>query len=447
VARVEYRDQEVVTDKPTGDSTVRVTEERVVDATPPPLPADVVPGAPTDAVEEVHRVTETERVDVLPDGSVERTLDRVDEGVARRRGPFDPVWPAMVVLLLLLVAAGAAAWWLTRDDSQAVPAVTGMQVDEAVTTLQADGFGSEIDRVPRDEPADQVVGQEPAAGTDLGDGEIVTLLVSSGAAEVRIPNAVGLKETEARDRLAQAGVAVTVVRVDGSRPAGVVLNQDPGAGTDAASGTTVTLTISRGPSVDRRPVASVTGLTLDDAVTLLQGDGFKTVIRRAPNPEDPNQVYGQEPAAGTQLATGQVVTLLVSSGPAAIAIPNAVGLQEADARDRFAQAGIGVNVVSVFADEPAGTVVAQDPPAGEKVAKDAEVTLNVSKGASTSTVPNVVGQPVNDAQQAVVDAGFKPNVNTVPSAEPEGTVVAQNPTGGTAEKGSFVRLNVSSGTP
>ena len=122
--------------------------------------------------------------------------------------------------------------------------------------------------------------------------------------------------------------------------------------------------------------------------------------------------------------------------------------RDRDRRARpLAAAGLGVNVVKVFSDEPEGQVTAQNPGAGEKVATDTTVRLNVSKGTGEVDVPSLVGVSRDEAVSTLEAAGLRANVVTVPSAEPEGTVVAQNPTAGTTRAGSSVRLNFSSGTP
>ena len=71
--------------------------------------------------------------------------------------------------------------------------------------------------------------------------------------------------------------------------------------------------------------------------------------------------------------------------------------------------------------------------------------LNVSKGTAKVDVPSVVGLSQADATAQVKSAGLVANVVPVPSTEPAGTVVAQNPVGGQADRGSTMRLNVSKG--
>ena len=84
------------------------------------------------------------------------------------------------------------------------------------------------------------------------------------------------------------------------------------------------------------------------------------------------------------------------------------------------------------------------PPAGRRPT-GSEVRLNVSKGTAEVDVPSVVGLSQADATAQVKAAGLVVNVVPVPSDQPAGTVVAQNPVGGQANRGSNVRLNVSSG--
>jgi penicillin-binding protein 1A len=63
-------------------------------------------------------------------------------------------------------------------------------------------------------------------------------------------------------------------------------------------------------------------------------------------------------------------------------------------------------------------------------------------------IPDVVGSKSVHAQNALANANFTPKVEIVPSAEAQGTVVAQTPSGGTsAELGSLVTIQVSSGVP
>lgn len=198
---------------------------------------------------------------------------------------------------------------------------------------------------------------------------------------------------------------------------------------------------------EERAVPAVTGQPLDVAVSRLQDDGFETDIVNRANAAPRGTVFEQRPTAGTELEEGSTVTILASTGPATVVVPNAVGLPEQQARDRLASAGLEVRVFEVFSDEPEGTVIAQDPGSGERVSPDDSVRLNVSKGTGLVVVPTLVGFTRAEAEAQLSDAGLEANVFEVPSIEPAGTVVAQNPVSGQLRQGEAVRLNVSTGTP
>ena len=193
-------------------------------------------------------------------------------------------------------------------------------------------------------------------------------------------------------------------------------------------------------------VPAVEGLTVDRAVARLQDDDLKADIVTQSSDRPQGTVFDQGPAAGTEVDKDSTVRLLVSGGPETKTVPNAVGLPEADARDRLVAAGLQVRTREVFSDKEQGTVVAQEPAAGEQTDQGGSVTINVSKGTGQVDVPDVVGLTRGEAEAEIESAKLTPNVVTVPSNETEGTVVAQNPAGGQLKVGETVRLNVSAGS-
>jgi serine/threonine-protein kinase len=186
-------------------------------------------------------------------------------------------------------------------------------------------------------------------------------------------------------------------------------------------------------------------MPLDRAVSTLQDDGLKAGIVTQPSDAPQGTVFRQDPTAGTEVDDGSTVQLLVSGGPSTEAVPNAVGLDEANARDRLVAAGFEVESREVFSEEKPGMVVSQQPAAGADAPDGASVTIAVSKGTGLVDVPNVVGLSRGEAEAEISSAKLEANVVEVPSTDPAGTVVAQNPVGGQAREGSTVRLNVSQG--
>jgi serine/threonine-protein kinase len=196
---------------------------------------------------------------------------------------------------------------------------------------------------------------------------------------------------------------------------------------------------------DTKEVPAVEGLPGNEASEQLQEAGFRVSIATEASDAPAGTVFAQDPAAGTDAEEGSTVTIRVSRGPDSVAVPNAVGLAEADARDRLVDAGFQVESNEVFSDREPGTVTSQSPNAGAEAERGSTVTIQVSKGSGLVEVPNVVGMTRGQAEAELSNAKLEANVVEVPSDEPVGTVVAQNPVGGQAQQGTAVRLNVSAG--
>lgn len=302
------------------DDPVEATEETAVDVErvavidegeriPPELvPPAPVQGEPFEAPGQ-RIVSETENVRLEEDGSVTRRADRVEHAPARRRPPS--LVPALVAILVLALGAIAAAWYLTRSDTQNVPAVEGLALDDAVAQMQDAGFKTNIVSQANDAPQGTVFRQDPPAGTSADDGSTVQLLTSKGPATVAVPNAVGVTEADARDRLAAAGLQPSVHEVFSDKPEGEVVAQSPAAGSKAADGSRVRLNVSKGTGLVEVP--SLVGRSQEEAVSELESAGLQANVVTVPSQEPAGVVVAQHPVAG-QARQGSTVRLNVSRG-------------------------------------------------------------------------------------------------------------------------------------
>src|SRR5207248_312733 len=82
-------------------------------------------------------------------------------------------------------------------------------------------------------------------------------------------------------------------------------------------------------------------------------------------------VISQNPQAGAQVPQGTAVTLIISSGPAAVTVPNLVGLTQSAATTAVQNAGLALGTVTTqtSATVAAGNVISQNPAAGTQVAQ------------------------------------------------------------------------------
>lgn len=200
-------------------------------------------------------------------------------------------------------------------------------------------------------------------------------------------------------------------------------------------------------SVPRTVVANVEGERLDAAIATLEQLGFRTNIQeqRAVEGVPEGVVVEQDPKAGTELAQGSVVYLVVSRSKDAIFLPSFIGVPLDTALKELKRLGIQANILHIDDTAvPPNTIVEQDPAAGTKVARGSFVTLKVSDKASSTEAPKLVGMSVEEAMKAIARLGMIAVVKeTEDSGGSPGTVLRQDPAPGTAiERGSRIVIVV-----
>lgn len=240
----------------------------------------------------------------------------------------------------------------------------------------------------------------------------VTLLVIAGVYivgamnRVRVPDVQGLTQQEAVSQLQDSGLSPVVeTKPDGSVQEGRVIGTDPGAGGSISSGSDITLNVSSGP--EQRRIPDVSRLSYDEAVKTLADAGFENVRRmpQASTSEELDRVIGTVPAAQQDSATSNEIVILVGSGPSTRTVPDVVGQMVDQARRNLDTAGF-TTILEAEADStlPPGQVAATDPPAGASVASDAPITLKVSRG-NQFLMPDLRGLFHEDAKQQLLALG------------------------------------------
>lgn len=134
-------------------------------------------------------------------------------------------------------------------ENRPVPDVYRVRGDRARAVLEATGFRVEVDTVESERPRGTVLGLEPEPGTELRLPGEVRLTLSRGPRRIAMPLLVGLTEEEAVSRLDSLGLAVADVatRFHFGLDQGIVLDQEPDAGTMLERGTAVSIVVgSRG---------------------------------------------------------------------------------------------------------------------------------------------------------------------------------------------------------
>ncbi len=274
----------------------------------------------------------------------------------------------------------------------------------------------------------------------------------SGSKTVAVKNYVGLREANAVALIRQSGLRPNPVRqpnADPRFPETYVFQQTPRPGDKTPKNNFVTIYVSLGPP--KTDVPNVVGEPLDKALSDLQDAKLKG--RSIPTESDKPQgeVISQSPTAGASVKQGSLIKLKVSKGPKPVAVPNVIGSTFESANSTLLGAGFAVLRKDVKSDAPKDTVVDTSPGVGTLQPPRTTITVMVSKGPTTSTVPDVTSLSQSDAQATLKASGFGVKIVSQPVTDQsqDGIVQTQDPPGGTQQPpGTIVTIAVGKfGTP
>ena len=235
------------------------------------------------------------------------------------------------------------------------------------------------------------------------------------------------------------GAPVTSITV----AAGDVVSQSPKPGVSQKEGSTVSVVLSSGkPDVT---VPSLAGMTCAQAAAALQSAHFESVCAPGTYSDTvPAQVLVLWSINATQNPTkapyGSTITLVPSLGHQPATVPSI------PTSYTFAQAQAALQAVGLTATQnhessptvPSGQVVSTQPASGQPAPYGSAVTVNVSTGPPTTTVPNVIGDSVAQATTALQQQGLSVSgVSGSPSNNVSGT---QPSVGSTVPTGSSVQI-------
>jgi len=200
-------------------------------------------------------------------------------------------------------------------------------------------------------------------------------------------------------------------------------------------------------------VPDIVDMSEADAETALEEVGLKLEVQREVYDDDivAGNVVTQNPEKDEVSQKGRTVKVEISKGKENVTIPSVIGESENDAIDAIEALGLVVNKVEreYNSSYDPGIVYNIDPAEDTQVSMDAEITIYVSKGTETVTVPKIVGLSESEAKSAIEAAGLTVGSATEKDSDdtPEGTIISQSPESGTeTEKNTAINYVVSSGT-
>ena len=267
----------------------------------------------------------------------DRSTNAVKLEKRSKRGTF-----AISLLTVLAIFGGAGSgWWFSQGPGgfASVPNLEGRELAAAVEIFEPLG----VDVVSENEnsgliPAGFITRTEPPAGSTISKNSVITVFVSIGPKQVRVPDFRGLSLEQVTKLLLESGLQPGEVRYFFQNEAeGIVFGLSKAVGAAIDQDSQVDLSVSLGPLPD------LAGLTEEEALALLEGLDVSITgsVEIFDNQIPKGQVIGialeQEP-----LPQGGQLSLEISKGSEIVIMPNVVGETIAAAKTLLEQLGFRV---------------------------------------------------------------------------------------------------------
>ena len=250
----------------------------------------------------------------------------------KKRSIFLPALFGITIAFAL--ACLALCWMILNDSSNLMNNKADVTLGDYIgmTREQAEGTdqiaSGQISPVWEEEynsnyAAGYIYKQSPVSGRTVREGQSVTLTVSLGTQYVTVPDLTNYVQADAEQQLKALGVSVLVTQaVDTSVASGAVIRTDPAAGTQVAAGTTVIVYVSRPQVATTTKVPSLSGMSVDDARTLLVQNHLGLGSQSEQYSSQPaGTVLSQNPEAGSTAKLNSRVNVVVSAGPEPVQEP------------------------------------------------------------------------------------------------------------------------------
>lgn len=313
---------------------------------------------------------------------------------------------AILMAAVMLLGGGAFAFNKVRNDPEEeaandmvfVPKVVGKKREEAVQELEKLGLQVTVNDAPHpDVPRGEVLSTNPTEGSHLQKGTPITVTVSSGREVTDVPDVSDLSPQDAAAELEKAGLKLDddIKREHSDTvPEGVIMSQQPAAGSQLSKGSKVSVTVSDGR--EKVKVPSLEGMNVSQAESVLSSLGLEstTVEVDSLKPEDEVlAVAGQ----GEEVDRGTTIELRVSNGML-MTMPKLVRQNPQQAEATLRKEGWTGNLKTGHSvDTPDlndhGLVAGHRPAEGEEIRKDADITVDIWKNALREGVESFLPAP------------------------------------------------------
>ncbi|MFE3513881.1 Stk1 family PASTA domain-containing Ser/Thr kinase [Streptomyces sp. NPDC059166] len=233
-----------------------------------------------------------------------------------------------------------------------------------------------------DQAKGEICSQQPEPDARMETGGTVTVVVSTGAPKVEVPDVLEKSADSARQALEDKGFTVNVKTEESDKTENTVISQDPEGGSKVEKDSEITITVAKKATQN---VPGVVGKQFADAEAQIKGVGFENVSRTDVDSQEPaGTVIEQTPEPNSKQAKDTQIVLKVSKGPAQpeqVTVPgDIVGKRYQDAKAQLEGMGLVVALAPNSSDKPNALVMRADPGANAQVPKGQTVTLTTVGG-------------------------------------------------------------------
>ncbi|WP_087116910.1 Stk1 family PASTA domain-containing Ser/Thr kinase [Corynebacterium urinipleomorphum] len=313
---------------------------------------------------------------------------------------------AILMASVMLLGGGAFAFNKVRQDREEetvdemvfVPKVVGKPREEAVKELEKLGLQVTVNEAPHPEvPRGQVLSTNPTEGSQLQKGTNITVTVSSGREITDVPDITDLSPQDAAAELEKAGLKLDddIKREHSdSVPEGVIISQQPAAGSQLSKGSKVSVIVSEGR--EKIQVPSLAGMNAGQAESLLASLGLKSTTVQVDSLKPADEVLAVA-GEGSEVDRGTTIELRVSNGML-MKMPKLVRQtrEQAEATLR-SQGWTGTLRNGHPVDTPDlndhGLIAGHRPPEGTEIRKDSDITIDIWKNPIREGVDSILPRP------------------------------------------------------
>jgi beta-lactam-binding protein with PASTA domain len=374
---------------------------------------------------------------------------------------------AVAALFVILMATGVikfgnkdAAVFVQEEGITYVPGFVNLLSDQAAS-LAEDNFVTIqlVDSIYSNEiPQDLICLQDPGSGTEVTYWGVVHLTVSAGVKLVDVPTLSGMNTEEAKIALESEGLTYEIQEIYSSYAEGYIISQSEDPLSRVEPGTSIIITVSKGPDPDKEIDTEVTvevpelvGLKNEEAQRILNELNLFIEPKMEYSSTVPEgQIISQSLSSASEVHQGDTIVLVISLGEKMVNVPYVQVKSEEEARQLLEEKGLVVLVQYANSDTVLkGNVISQSIAANTSVKTGTTITLTVSSGPEVVmvAVPQLTGKSESDAQAALRELGLNgaptyQNSDSVAS----GTVISQGTAPSTrVEAGAVISYVVSSG--